>query len=441
MFNLGIIRRIVGNIPVFFGMERRTTTGQEYKTIVEKLPTRKLDFLSDRMDFSDCFTYVRGSQVIIDWRNVPEDARYLVKLFNLNNLDLGNKVTTERNKATILGNIIRVAESVNKKHKFLFLNEKDVIYAVETLWGTSYDSMKIGYSSFERFVEFIIDEKLADIRIDLQEIRTKIIQIEDRLPSRDKREHSPVIPPKMFHALLNGFYRIMRDESIKINDRMTAGTCLLNTQMGLRVSEIPALETDCLRYYVDENGEKNYYIVYNCIKGASATTEVVSVKTICTPLAKETIEYLLELRKRIPGSNKYRFLYCLDGKNCRIGRIYDKVSFYKRYKRICALYLYDVVSKDWEGIKHVSVRHEIIRLKAPDKGKYDTPLSIPGIHSYRTTFASMLYTQGFDIDYINAIMAHTPQSNDTNAYVPPKIVKMNIDKDPGLSDIFEDVNF
>ena len=53
----------------------------------------------------------------------------------------------------------------------------------------------------------------------------------------------------------------------------------------------------------------------------------------------------------------------------------------------------------------------------------------------------MLYTQGFDIDYINAIMAHTPQSNDTNAYVPPKIVKMNIDKDPGLSDIFEDVNF
>ena len=95
MFNLGIIRRIVGNIPVYFGMERRTTTGQEYKTIVEKLPTRKLDFLSDRMDFSDCFTYVRGSQVIIDWRNVPEDARYLVKLFNLNNLDLGNKVTTE----------------------------------------------------------------------------------------------------------------------------------------------------------------------------------------------------------------------------------------------------------------------------------------------------------------------------------------------------------
>lgn len=441
MFNYGIIRRIVDNIPVIYGAEKRITSGQEYRNVVEKLPETRIDYLSDRMDFSDCFTFIRGSRVIIDWHCVPYDARHLVKLFNLDNMDKGNKITTEKTKARMLGNIIRVAEKNSHRHEFRFLNEKDIIFAVETLWKDSFDCMKMGYIYFEKFIMFIRKEKLADLRIDLREIRIKRIQTEDMLPNDKNRRHSPIIPDEMFQALLNGFYRVMKDESVMINERMTAGACLLDTQLGLRISEIPALEVDCLKYYVDENGQKNYYIVYNSIKPANADIEVIKTKTICTPLAKDTIEYLLKLRKRIPGSGKYPFLYCLDGKNCRISRIYDKDAFMKRYKRLCALHLYDIVSKDWEDIRRVSVRDEIKRVKPEDKEKFEKPLSIPGIHSFRSTFASKLYLQGFDIDYINAIMSHTPQSESTEEYVPPKVVKIQIDMDHELSDIFESINF
>lgn len=441
MFNFGVIRRIVDNIPVFYGAEKRITSGQEYKAVVEKLPETRIDYLSDRMDFSNCFTYIRGSRVIIDWHCVPYDARHFVKLFNLDNMDKGNKITTEKTKARMLGNIIRLAEENSRRHEFQFLNEKNIIFAIETLWKNSFDCKKMAYIFVEKFLVFIRKEKLANPRINLKEIHTKRIQVEDMLPNAKNRRHSPIIPNEMFHALLNGFYRIMKDESIKINERMTAGMCALNTQIGLRISEIPALEVDCLNYYVDDDGQKNYYIVYNSIKPASADIEVIRTKTICTPLAKEIIEYLLKLRNRIPGSDKYRFLYCLNGKSCQTGRIYDKDFFMKRYKRLCALRLYDIVSKDWEDIKRVSVREEVKRVKAEEMAKYNIPLSIPGIHSYRSTFASMLYMQGFDIDYINAIMSHTPQSDSSEAYVPSKVVKIKIDKDSGLSDMFEGLNF
>lgn len=441
MFNYGIIRRIVGNIPAYCGIENRITSGQEYKTVVERLPETKIDFLSDRMDFSDCFTFSRGSRVIIDWHCVPQDARYLVKMFNLDNLDKGNKITTEKTKARMLGNIIRVAEENSHKHEFLALHEQDIILAVEGLWKDSLDSKKMAYVFMERFIDFIQKENLASPRVDLLEIRTKRIQTEDLLPGRQFRRHSPVIPDKMFQALIDGFYRVMTDRTVSINDRMTAGMCLLNTQLGLRISEIPALEVDCLKCWVDDMGKRDYYIVYNTIKPASANIEVFKTKTICTPLAKSTIEYLLNLRKRFPGSGKYPFLFCLKGKNCRIGRIYDKDAFMKRYKRICALYLYDIVSKDWDGIKRVSVRDEIRRVKPEIKEQFKKPLSIPGIHSFRATFASKLYLQGFDIDYIDAIMSHTPQSDSSDAYVPHNVVKIKIDKDSELSDIFEDITF
>lgn len=441
MFNYGIIRRIVGNIPAFCGYEKRITSGQEYKTVVEKLPETRIDFLSDRMDFSECFTFSRGARVIIDWHCVPQDARYLVKMFNLDNMDKGNKITTEKTKARMLGNIIRVAEENNPRHEFQYLNERDIIFAVESLWKDSMDCMKMGYAYVERFIDFVRKENLVNPRIDLREIRTKRIQTEDLLPGRKQRRHSPVIPEKMFQAFLDGFYRVMTDKTVNINDRMTAGMCLLNTQLGLRISEIPALEVDCLKYYVNDRGEKDFYIVYNTIKPASADIEVFKTKTICTPLAKSTIEYLLNLRKRIPGSGKYPYLYCLDGKNCRIGRIYDKDAFMKRYKRLCALYLYDIVSRDWDDIKRVSVRDELRRVKPENQEQFKKPLSIPGIHSFRSTFASKLYLQGFDVDYINAIMSHTPQSDSSDAYVPPKVVKIKIDKDTELSDMFEEITF
>lgn len=416
MFDCGLIRNIVTNVPTLPWEVPVIAPEKASLRVVDYIPEKKCDYGEDRMDFTRYFTLQRGCRCILDWTKVEEDARPYVKCFSLDNVDQGNKIVTEAAKILTLRKIISNAKENSKSHSFFGIVTDDIVYAIEKIWPESYSMQQIGYSNIIEFLDFVNDKTNIRLAVDIERLEHNRIFLTDILSGYDGEKGSPMITDEHLNALIEGFDRTMRDTGINASDRMTAGICLLNTQLGLRNSEIPALKIDCLHSVELADGSKYDYIIYNSIKAARVGRESIEVKTICTPLAKETIKYLLELRQNIRGWENNEFLYIQDNADCRAGLVYKSDLFRNHYKFIMAKYMRDITDRDWPNIKRMSVYKVLKERGMVSWAKQE--LSIPGIHSYRVTFACQLYAKHINTDYINAIMSHTPQSNCNDSYIP-----------------------
>lgn len=158
-------------------------------------------------------------------------------------------------------------------------------------------------------------------------------------------------------------------------------------------------------------------VVYNCMKCSTADCEVRKVKTICTPLAKETILYLLELRKKVKGHEKSPFILVVQGsKHCQNGHVYPVEYLRNNYRKMCATHLYGIFAKPIPGIPEKNVVFPA-KVNGLYTGSKVIKAYIPNFYCYRVTFACRLFAAGMDVDYINAILSHTPGSNVDGAYI------------------------
>ena len=410
MYDYGIIRRLVRDIPVSYGNARLVCKNEEYKKIVEIIPLFPEQFCSyeqDRMDFNPYYKYSHGYRNVINFYKIPEDCREFVKNYVLNILDrCEKKPSTASAMVRTLGRILQKAEELSFANSFFDIRETDLESAIEgELWPSSLKSVYRAYNEVIRLYDFLVSDYGLCLAVDVETLLRRKLFISDVLRGYDGPAHSPIIPDQMLTKLMTGFDRVMRDEGVPISDRMIMGGALLDTQIGVRVSEIPCIETTCLRSIVNLDGVKDDYLVYNSVKAAGAEQEIIKIKTICTNRAKETIKYLLALRNRIPGIEKNPFLIVQDTEESVSGIVMSSNVFYKRYQTCCARYLSRIVSKSWKGIRKIVV-----------SGKR---YSIPPIHSFRVTFATMLFRFGMDPDYIDCILGHRPASNCLDAYVVP----------------------
>ena len=431
MFDCGLIRNLVTGIPVLPWEVPVVAPEKASLRIVDCIPERKCDYSEDRMDFTEYFTLQRGYSCILDWTKVDEDARPYVKCFTLDNLDEGKKIKTEKAKIFIIRKIISFAKKNSKSHSFFGIVTEDIIYALETIWPQNMSMQRVGYATIIAFLDFIHDKTNICLAIDIIKLENNRIFLSDVLSGYDGEKGAPMITNEHLDALIEGFDRVMRDTTVKVDDRMTAGMCLLNTQLGLRNSEIPAIKTDCLHTIEGHDGQIDDYIIYNSIKAAHYGRESVEVKTICTPLAKKTIKYLLQLRKNICGWENNDFLYIQNNPDSRAGLVFKSDLFRHHYRLIMGKYMRDVTDRDWPNIKRMSVYKVLKSHGNISWAKQE--LTIPTIHSYRVTFACQLYAQHINVDFINAIMSHTPQSNVNDSYIPnakpPRNISTGADTD------------
>ena len=91
------------------------------------------------------------------------------------------------------------------------------------------------------FIDFMNDKTNIRLAVDVERLEHNRIFLCDILSGYDGEKGSPMITEEQLDALIGGINRTMRDPGINPSDRMTAGICLLNTQLGLRNSEIPAM--------------------------------------------------------------------------------------------------------------------------------------------------------------------------------------------------------
>lgn len=405
MLDNGIARRLVRDIPNTIGATN-VCRGTAWKQVVQTIPKQLCSFNDSKLDFSEYNEYHNTSGNIIDMNRCPEDARLVMKYWVLDRIDLGNKPSTVKHKCYLLSRILNEIERGSGCHKLIDITTMSVINAIDTIWQQSTELKKNALSYTIDFLYFCRDDMKMLICLDIKLIEKRRQFLADVLAGYGEVRHSPVIDDTMWQELIDGYNDVMRDESISIDDRITAGMTLLDTQIGLRISEIPALEKDCIHTHQCDDGTERNYIIYNCIKKARYDTNVVRIETFCTELAKNTVEYILDLRKQIAGANNNRFLYIQNNEISKSGKVLPVSYFREHYIRVTARHMTHVVNYRRGDIRRIEV------------GK--NHLWIPKIHSFRSTFADKLYRQGFNIDYINCILSHVPVENDkcNDAYIP-----------------------
>ena len=410
MFDCGLIRNLVTNVPTLPWEVPVIAPEKASLRIVDCIPEKKCDYSEDRMDFTQYFRLQRGCRCILDWTKVVEDARPYVKCFSLDNLDGGNKITTETSKILLLRKVLSAAEDNCKSHSFFGLVTDDLITAIETIWPKSMSMQQWAYAVTIEFMDFMNDKTNIRLAVNIMKLEQNRTFLSDILSGYDGEKGAPMITDEHLDALIEGFDRTMRDTTINASDRMTAGICLLNTQLGLRNSEIPAIKIDCLHSIEGNDGVVDDYIIYNSIKAARCGRESIEVKTICTPLAKETVKYLLTLRQNIRGWENNEYLYIQDNADCRAGLVYKSDLFRNHYKFIMGKYMRDITDRDWPNIKRMSVYKMLKSHGNIEWAKQE--LTIPQIHSYRVTFACQLYAKHVNVDFINAIKEARKAKND-----------------------------
>lgn len=410
MFENGIIQHLVADIPVELNGDRRCN-GSQWKKVVQRIPEHLCSFCDDVLDFRDYNEFHKSHSQTIVLTRIPKDVRYTVKCWICNCIDFGKKPSTMYSRCGMLRRILVKAEELSTCHIITDVSTKNILDAIDSIWPTASATKKDAFSTVLSFLDFVEHETDLPLCINWKEIDKHRQFIADILTGYDGgREHFPVIDDNLFQGMMDGFNDIMRNEDAELNDRITAGIMLLDTQLGLRASEIVALEKDCVKVHEDCFGNKKNYIIYNCIKKARYEQKAVKTKTICTPLAKETIEYILRLRSGIAGADTNRFLYMIDtcsSKDLNTRGIVTPVDkFRAHYNYMCARHLSALVGRPCNYLKKSKIK--------------DKEYWIPKLHSFRSTFADRLYRQGFNIDYINCIMSHSPLENDRNndAYIP-----------------------
>lgn len=410
MLRHGVARLLIDKIPAWMGGIEIIPSPPDYKRVIDLVPVGRflVDFNEDRWDFREGFRLQWRYQNLISFENCNPEVKDHLKGFATKNIDEGIKISTLHTTIRLLTNVMNKAIENSEKKMLLFITTKDITLAVEKAHNSLYDKLT-AYILVERFINYLSQEEDIHLCVDIKELDRSKKFVSDRLGTRHQTNHHPDIPDELFDALINMFNNVMRNEEAPLNDRLLAGIMLINSQLGLRKSEICALETDFYNEYLCDDGIERPYIVYNCIKAAKGDVESIPFTTICTDLCRETIKYYLKLRERCIYAKDTDFLFIQDpsaGRKRNGLFPIDSQSIDAYYKILCTKYLSDVIHEDWKGINKVKAKWN----------HADDWVSIPSIHSYRVHFASMLYKAGFPLDFIECAMSHTPNSNFNECY-------------------------
>ena len=301
----GIAAKLVSNIPISMVCPDIYPLRKDILKVVEIVPECPVaDYKSDVWDFTACFKDVCSDLHIIDFRRSNPDARSYLKCYVLHLMD--RHPLKIRTISGILGTLITHLNNIiseSEYRDFSILTTKDIITYFkdeeEDYIGCSVRTLSAYFNQVFRFFKVLHEENIKHV-VNLEEIEIERKQ----LMSRAKHivtVHYPDIPQDLFEIIKKRLDRVMRDRNLPIKDQLTAGLILMNTQLGLRRSELPILKVGMIEELETSVGPRKC-VVYRSLKASRSLIEPKIVRTICTPLLEKTYQYFLELRSSLPES-------------------------------------------------------------------------------------------------------------------------------------------
>ena len=398
----GVARKLIKDVPEGLGGKGIVVSPDSLMKVIEVLPGtgRKIMFMDDVWDFSPMFKLLSTGNHVLDFRLVPLEMKDAFKEYACILLDRGFKVRCVHNKLFDINRALHLAMMQTGEDDARLLSEIDLFSALDGI-GISYMRQIIGaLCDFYRMMSHRGYQHVVDISV-FPELLVKVSDMAKYV----KHEHYGNIPDVFFDAIIRMYDRVMRDERIPFDDRMAAGVLLVNSQLGLRVSEVSILRKDCLHWVACDDGVRRPYIIYQSLKAARGRNEAVNVETLCTDIALQTLEYLIPLREKGSRSGANDFLFRLEETSVRgredmphrSERLNDfNIKLFRRYLPESKM--------PWKGLKRRRFKHD------------DCFYTIPSIHNFRVHFAVTLFEQGVQYSYIESMMSHSPESDSGNPY-------------------------
>lgn len=393
-FNNGIANALIAGMPGYLNATGVKVSTRDLRRVVEIIPDNKpAHYDEDLWDFRPMFKYAQNEKNIVDFRKCPHDMKNAVKDYALWCLENGNDVISMcSNVRNVIGKLRLTCEQTGKP--LAMINDQDII---GTLTGLDVvNSTRCAYASalYNLFNTMSAYGHPSLVRKDvLKNYYDRIYAI----AKHERRNHYEAVPEWYLNKVMTMFYHVMKDESKPLQQRMTAGIMLLDTQLGLRASEIIILSKDCVHYGDTPDGPRPY-VVYRSRKAARSNRESVEVEHVGTDLAFETIKYLLKLRKRSPHADE-DYLY-VDDMTTTYPVRQDVLR--RRYAYLVKQYMPEAEG-EIPGIKTHYFRD----------GK---TFAVPSIHNYRTTVFSAMADQGVPFLFIEKMMSHHPGEHDEAGY-------------------------
>ncbi len=414
----GVARTLVKDIPAKMGGEELAASHEGLMKVIEVLPVsgREILFCDDVWDFSECFKLMVTHQHVLNFKGFPPEIKDAVKEYAVVLLERPNKVRTIYSLILNLGRLFRLAMASSGAYDVRQLSSEDYDFIFKT------NTHSYQLSQLDLLLDFYgyLNHSGYYNAMDMQRLREMRVRLCDLL-KYDKPGHHGDIPELFYNSLVSTFDRLMRDESVPFNERMTAGIMLVESQLGLRLSELCILRKDALYYHVCDDGKPHPYIIYQSLKAARGSNEAVDVETVCTPLLLETFNYLVELRSRGRFAEESPFLYRLD-ENIKGGNhlphTRDRIRWFNQ--RIVAAHVPESQLR-WKGLPFSKPSFSEERY------------TIPTAHNFRVHFAVAMFQQGVPLTYVESMLAHAQDSNCYDSYYGT--IKASARKSASIHDI------
>lgn len=243
---------------------------------------------------------------------------------------------------------------------------------------------------------------------------------------------TPEVPLDYFPTFLEAIKKIMRDESEDPEDRMTAATVVLYSQIGFRTAELFTVKTGAINsVYSPDKDKPLYYMNFISFKHGSGENGGTVAHTYINELSKEAYELLDEL--------------CADNRN-RLGintlfvsgsqkhATYTTQSYNERYRKF--------ILRHWKALQCLNIGDDYEDLSSfevgiyfkPDKDGYytydknadwakdlkmDDRIYYPIIRQFRVSVCTNLYRQQIPLHYIRKHMNHLTEDM-TAYYIRPQ---------------------
>lgn len=399
-----------------------------FKNIVDRVPIKgsTIKFDSDVWDFNPYFEGINDASYKLIFNDLPHAMIDYCKFFVLYKIMNKTKISTAKLR---LGDIKTLVLYISKNtgHDSLYLiSTEDIVNEIRRR-NISPSGAHNLYESAHQFYEFIKYNYGMDIPVDidlLDKLGTKEKKVAKQMLEETK---VPDIPGALFDSILDIAVTLMRSKDTSYNVRATACELVMLTQLGLRVSDLTALQTDqLLSKRLPQIGQTVHYIHYKSRKPSKPHDKTLEFDIFCNSLCSEAFLVLTKIRGQVPLSKGNKYLYVLQ--KLRESDTNELPTptyrFNSLYRDMLRDYLLEVVAKDWPGINKTKIQTRKGSLKGKKKDSQSSKkemvyLSIPKTEQYRVHLCTALYEHNIPLSYIQKYMGHLSEFM-LGYYIRPK---------------------
>ncbi len=307
----------------------------------------------------------------------------------------------------------------NNIHDLEYLNHNDIKNFLISLNTTELNYQK--YQDALRQFIYIYDTEYHT-RIFTPEVEKVCKRMSfNKLVSIRKNARRPSIDHEYLNKFISVLIKIMNDERFSDDDRGLAAALLMETQIGLRASEITMLETNSIEE-IDIEGKISRMIHYKVIKTARGNTGYKNEITYINEISYYAYDFLMKLFANNRKNRNSNLLICTSGHSLPVtSRILidftRKISltFYKELDSTnpkLGEFLGGAVNtkQGQKGYWHFILDHNPSKMINEETSFY-----YPIVHQFRNTVVTELMKKGVQLEYVRRFMGHL-SANMTASY-------------------------